>query len=68
MATQGFFPATKPVASPVGLLNSDGVEVIKHPPSEDGWTSGPQDVEILSGAFDLLLSDYCSGAVRVHVV
>jgi hypothetical protein len=67
MATQGFFPATKPVASPVGLLNSDGVEVVKHPPSEDGWLSGPQDVEILSGAFDLILSDYCSGAPDAFV-
>ena len=62
MATQGFFPATKPVASPVGLLNSDGVEVIKHPPSDEGWTNGPQDVELLSGAFSLVLSDYCSGS------
>jgi hypothetical protein len=62
MATQGFFPATEPVASPVGLLNSDGVEVIKHPPSDDGWLNGPQDVEILAGAFDLILSDYCSGS------
>lgn len=62
MAIQGFFPATKPVASPVGLLNSDGVQVVKHAASSEGWVNGPQDVEILSGAFDLILSDYCSGA------
>lgn len=62
MASQGFFPATKPVASPVGLLNSDGVEVIRHAPSEEGWLNGPQDVELLSGAFSLSLSDYCSGS------
>lgn len=62
MASQGFFPATKPVASSVGLLNSDGVEVVKHPPSDEGWLNGPQDVELLSGAFSLILSDYCSGA------
>lgn len=67
MASQGFFPATKPVASPVGLLHSDGVEVIRHSPSEEGWLNGPQDVELLSGAFSLILSDYCSGAPDAFV-
>ncbi len=62
MASQGFFPATKPVASPSGLLNSDGVQVVKHSTENEGWVNGAQDVEILSGAFDLILSDYCSGA------
>lgn len=62
MATQGFFPATKPVASSVGLLNSDGVEVVRHTAGSEGWANGPQDVELLTGAFDLILADYCSAA------
>lgn len=61
MAIQGFFPPTKPVASPTGLLNSDGVEVIHHSADTEGWINGPQDVELLSGAFQLYVSDYCSG-------
>lgn len=61
MATQGFFPATEPVASPVGLLNSDGVEVIRHSADADGWSFGPQDVELLAGGFSITLTDYCSG-------
>ncbi len=67
MATQGFFPATEPVASPVGLLNSDGVTVVRHDSSSEGWTTGPQDVELLSGAFDLILSDFCSGAPDAYI-
>lgn len=62
MAIQGFFPATKPVASPVGLLNSGGVEVVRHSADSTGWTNGPQDIEILAGAFDVYLTDYCSGS------
>lgn len=62
MAIQGYFPATKPVASSVGLLNSDGVEVIRHSADSENWANGAQDVEILAGAFNLHLTDYCSGA------
>lgn len=67
MATQGFFPATKPVASPTGLLNSDGVEVVRHSGENVGWINGAQDVELLSGAFDLYVSDYCSGSLDTLV-
>jgi len=63
MAIQGFFPATKPVASPVGLLNSDGVQVVHHSSENVGWTNGPQDVDLLSGAFDLYVTDYCTGSM-----
>lgn len=62
MASQGFFPASKPVASSVGLLHSDGVEVIRHPASDSGWLTGAQSVEALSCGFDLVLSDYCTGS------
>jgi hypothetical protein len=60
MAFQGYFPAVKPAASPVGLLNSDGVTVVHHSGNDESWTQGPQDVESLTCAFGVMLSDYCS--------
>ncbi len=63
MAIQGYFPPTKPVASPTGLLNSDGVVVVHAGADNEGWMNGPQDVELLSGAFNLYTADYCTGGL-----
>ncbi len=60
MAFQGYFPTVKPAASPVGLLNSDGVTVVHHSGNDESWTQGPQDVESIACAFGVMLSDYCS--------